>query len=128
MLAKSTFDLHMRGMFVSGILIAAMGAVMDVSMTISSALSEIHTLNPERTFAQLAKSGTMANTLVLAYVGSSFNMMVVIFSYGVSFTQLVNTDFVAVEMIRSIAGSLGIFFTVPATSIIGAFLLSRKKK
>lgn len=137
MLAKSTFDLHMRGMFVSGILIAAMGAVMDVSMTISSALSEIHTLNPERTFSQLAKSGmsigrdamgTMANTLVLAYVGSSFNMMVVIYSYGVSFTQLVNTDFVAVEMIRSIAGSLGIFFTVPATSIIGAFLLSRKRK
>jgi uncharacterized membrane protein len=71
--------------------------------------------------------GTMSNTLVLAYVGSALNMMVLIYSYGVSFTQLVNTDFVAIEMIRAFSGSLGIFMTVPAVSLITAFLECRKK-
>lgn len=134
-LVKSTFEIHLRGLFVSSILIAAMGAVMDVAMTISSALDEVHNLNPERDMKQLFASGmnigrdamgTMANTLVLAYVGGSLNMMVLIYSYGVSFTQLVNTDFVAIEMIRAVAGSMGIFLTVPAVSLISAFLLTRK--
>ena len=70
--------------------------------------------------------GTMANTLVLAYVGSSLNMMVLIYSYGVSFIQLVNTDFVAIEMIQAIAGSAGIILTVPCVSIISAILLTDK--
>lgn len=134
-LTKSSFDIHLRGLFISSILIAAMGAVMDVAMTIASALDEVHLLNPERTFGHLFTSGmnigrdamgTMANTLVLAYVGGALNMMVLIYSYGVSFTQLVNTDFVAIEMIRAIAGSIGIFLTVPAVSLISAFLFTRK--
>ena len=72
--------------------------------------------------------GTMANTLVLAYVGSSLNMMVLIYSYGVSFRQLMNTDFVAIEMIRAVAGSIGIIFTVPCVALISAYALTRKKK
>ena len=70
--------------------------------------------------------GTMANTLVLAYVGSSLNMMILIYSYGVTFTQLVNTDFVAIELIQAIAGSAGIILTVPCVSLISACILSRK--
>ena len=135
-LAKSSFDIHLRGLFVSSILIAAMGAVMDVAMTIASALDEVHSLNPERDFKQLFTSGmnigkdamgTMANTLVLAYVGGALNMMVLIYSYGVSFIQLINTDFVAIEMIRAVAGSMGIFLTVPAVSFTSALLLTKKR-
>ena len=109
---------------------------MDIAMSIASALDEVHTLNPERTWKELYKSGmnvgrdamgTMANTLVLAYVGGSLNMMVLIYSYGVSFTQLMNTDFVAIEIIQAIAGSAGIILTVPCVSLISALLLSKKK-
>ena len=71
--------------------------------------------------------GTMANTLVLAYVGGALNMMILIYSYGVSFIQLINTDFVAIELIRSIAGSVGIISTVPCVAAIGAYLHSCKK-
>ena len=135
LLIKSTFTIGLRGLFVSGILIAAMGAVMDVAMTIASALEEVHRLNPERSRRELFVSGmnigrdamgTMANTLVLAYVGGALNMLVLIYSYGVSFRQLVNTDFVMIELIRAIAGSMGIFLTVPAVSWICAWLYERK--
>lgn len=137
LLVKSTFDLKMRGLLISGILIAAMGAVMDVSMTISSALEEIHTANARLTVKELFRSGmkigrdamgTMANTLVLAFVGNSLNMMVLIYSYGVSFTQLMNTDFVAIEMIRAIAGSIGIIFTVPCVALMAAYAYKGKRK
>lgn len=136
LLVKADSKLQIRGLFISGILIAATGAVMDIAMSIASALDEVHTLNPERTWKELYKSGmnigrdamgTMANTLVLAYAGSSLNMMVLIYSYGVSFTQLMNTDFVAIEIIQAIAGSAGIILTVPCVSLISALLLSKKK-
>lgn len=136
LLVKSTFKLQIRGLFISGILIAAMGAVMDIAMSISSAISEVHEANSKLGFKELFAAGmnigrdamgTMANTLVLAYVGGALNMMVLIYSYGVTFTQLVNTDFVAIELIRAIAGSVGIIGTVPCVSAVAAYLFSKTK-
>ena len=129
LLVKSTNPIKLRGLLTSGILIAAMGAVMDISMSISSAIGEVHDANKKLGFKDLFAAGmnigrdamgTMANTLVLAYVGGSLNMMVLIYSYGVSFTQLVNTDFVAIELIRAIAGSVGIIGAVPCTALVAA--------
>ncbi len=136
LLVKSTFALKMRGLFAAGIIIGSVGAVMDVAMSISSSLSEIVIHDSRISFAELLKSGmnigrdamgTMANTLVLAYAGSALNMMVLIYSYGVSFTQLINTDFVAIEVIYAISGSIGIICTVPAVSLVGAYFFSGKK-
>lgn len=135
LLVRSTFGLKMRGLFASGILIASMGAVMDVAMSIASSVNELAEVNKKMTVKELFKSGmnigrdamgTMANTLVLAYVGSSLNMMVLIYSYGVSFRQLINTDFAAIELINAISGSVGIVFTVPCVSIISAFLCGKR--
>jgi uncharacterized membrane protein len=135
LLLKSTTDIKLRGLFISGILIAAMGAVMDITMSIASALYEVHTLNPDRDARQLIKSGlnigrdamgTMANTLVLAYVGSALNMCILIYSYGVGMRQLLCTDFVAIEVIRAIAGSIGIICAVPCVSVIAALLYTSK--
>lgn len=136
LLVKSSYPVQLRGLFISSILIAAIGAVMDIAMSISSAIGEVHEANAKLGFKELFAAGmnigrdamgTMANTLVLAYVGGSLNMMVLIYSYGVSFIQLVNTDFVAIEMIRAIAGSIGIIGTVPCVSAIAAKLYSMEK-
>ncbi|MDC7280000.1 YibE/F family protein [Butyrivibrio fibrisolvens] len=135
LLVKSTNPIQLRGLFISGILIAAMGAVMDIAMSISSAIGEIHEANSKLGFKELFAAGmnigrdamgTMANTLVLAYVGGALNMMVLIYSYGVSFRQLVNTDFVAIELIRAVAGSIGIIGTVPCVSAVAGYLYSKK--
>lgn len=136
LLVKSSYPIQLRGLFISSILIAAIGAVMDIAMSISSAIGEVHEANAKLGFKELFAAGmnigrdamgTMANTLVLAYVGGALNMMVLIYSYGVSFIQLVNTDFVAIEMIRAIAGSIGIIGTVPCVSAIAAKLYSLDK-
>ncbi|MCR4566507.1 MAG: YibE/F family protein [Pseudobutyrivibrio sp.] len=134
LVAKSTSNIHMSGLFISGILIAAMGAVMDIAMSISSAIEEVSLAGNKLGFKELFKSGmnigkdamgTMANTLVLAYVGGALNMLILIYSYGVSFIQLMNTDFVAIEMIRAIAGSVGIMGTVPCVAAVAAYLYSK---
>lgn len=136
LLARNDTGLQISGLLLSGILIAAQGAVMDTAMSIASAMAELKEKRPDIGFSQLFRSGmvigrdttgTMANTLVLAFAGSSLNMMVLIFSYRVSFLQLMNTDFTAVEAVRAVAGSLGIICTVPCVAAITAGLLSRKK-
>lgn len=129
--------LHVKGLFICGVLIASIGAVMDIAMSISSAVNEVYLANPALNRKQLVRSGmtigrdamgTMANTLILAFAGASLNMIILIFSYGVSFTQLMNTDFVAIEVIRGIAGSLGIICTVPASAYLSAFIILKKNK
>lgn len=136
-LITSTTCLSLRDLFLCGILIACMGAVMDVAMSIASSIAEIHRLNPERGSRDLFFSGmnigrdalgTMANTLILAFAGNSFNMMLMIYSYGVSFQQLMNTDFIAVELIRGMAGSIGIICAVPASAFIATQIWGREKK
>lgn len=134
LLVQAERGLKMNGLFLSGILLTALGAVMDIAMSVASAMDELKVKRPDITRKELFLSGmkvgkdatgTMANTLVLALAGSSLNMMLLIYSYQVSFTQLMNTDFVTVEVIRGIAGSLGIILAVPCVAAITAVLLTR---
>lgn len=136
-LARGDTGLRLNGLLLSGILIAAEGAVMDTSMSVASAMAELKHKRPDIGLGELFRSGmrigrdatgTMANTLVLAFAGSSLNMMVLIYSYRVSFIQLMNTDFVAVEVVRGVAGSLGIILTVPCVAAITAWLLNTNRK
>lgn len=137
LLISSGTALKIQDLFICGILIACMGAVMDVSMSITSSIAGLHEVNPELGKTQLFRSGmnigrdamgTMSNTLILAFAGESLNMMLMIYSYGVTFQQLMNTDFVAIEVIRSIAGSIGIVCTVPLVAIIAAEVYGKKSK
>ena len=55
-------------------------------------------------------------------------MMLMIYSYDVSFQQLMNTDFVAIEIIQCIAGSVGIVCTVPLVALLSAAVFGKKTK
>lgn len=134
LLIMGTTDLKIKDLFLCGILIACMGAVMDVAMSIASSIAELHIVNPQLTRWELFRSGmnigkdamgTMSNTLILAFAGNSLNMMVMIYSYGIGFQQLMNTDFIAIEVIRSIAGSIGIICTVPFVAFIAATVFAK---
>lgn len=129
--------LEIRGLLVSGILIAALGAVMDVAMSISSACHELRTVDPEITSGRLFRSGmnigrdamgTMANTLILAFAGASFNMLLLFQVYQYPMIQIINSDTMAIELIQSVAGSVGIILTVPLVSLFAALLLGKGKK
>lgn len=128
--------LKIKGLFICGILIAAEGAVMDIAMSIASAVDELHRVDPALTTGALFRSGmnigrdamgTMANTLVLAFAGTSLNMMIFIYAYDVSYVQLLNTDFMAIEVIRSLSASVGIVLTVPLVAWLSAWLLKKGK-
>ncbi|MCC8101931.1 MAG: YibE/F family protein, partial [Clostridiales bacterium] len=133
LLITSTTDLHLDSLFLCGVLIACLGAVMDVAMSIASSVAEVHAANPRFGMRELFHSGmnvgrdamgTMSNTLILVYAGSALNMMLMIYSYGVSFQQLMNTDFVAIEIICCAAGSTGIICTVPFVAVVTAAALT----
>lgn len=127
--------LKVSGLLVCGILIAALGAVMDIALGIASSIWELHINNEDMSSKQLFYSGmqigkdmmgTMANTLILAFVGSSLNMLILIQTYDIPFLQFVNTDYICIEVIQSIASSLGLLLTVPLVAFISANLMAKE--
>ncbi|WP_186423877.1 YibE/F family protein [Lacrimispora celerecrescens] len=128
-------SLNISGLLISAILIAALGAVMDVALTITSAVFEMHQLNPEVNRQKLIQSGinigrdamgTMANTLILAFAGSAFNMLILFRIFDYPYLQIINSDMMALEIIQGISGSIGIVMTVPLVAFLSAFLCSGK--
>lgn len=126
--------LTVSGLLVCGVLIAALGAVMDVAMSIASAVWELREHNEELSARELFRSGmnigrdamgTMANTLILAFAGSSMNLLILVQVYDIPFLQLINTDFICIEVLQSVAGSIGILLTVPLVAAISAKLMAR---
>ena len=128
--------LQISGLFVSGILVASLGAVMDVAMSIASACWELRQVDPKLPRTALFRSGmnigrdamgTMANTLILAFAGSSLNTLLLCQVYDYPLIQIFNADAIAVEMIRGVAGSIGILLTVPLVALLSARLISPLK-
>lgn len=128
--------LDVGGILFSGILIASLGAVMDVSMSIASTICEIHETNPGLGKKRLFQSGinvgkdmmgTMSNTLILAFAGSSVNSLIIIYSYQMSYMEYMNRYDIGIELLRGISGSLGVILTVPFVSLISAVLMARDK-
>lgn len=129
--------LKVSGLLVCGVLISALGAVMDVALGIASSVWEMKEQNPDASVGSLFRSGmqigkdamgTMANTLILAFAGSSLNMLILVQTYNIPFLQLINMDSIALEVVQSVAGSIGILLTVPLVALISARLMARRKK
>lgn len=129
--SEASMHLDFRGLLFSGILIGALGAVMDVSMSIASSLYEMHQLNPVISKAKLFRSGmnvgkdvmgTMSNTLILAYTGSSIPLMLLFQANKIPLVDMINTEMIASEVVRAMAGSIGLVLTIPITAVVGVFL------
>lgn len=127
----TTVNFNFRDLLFAGILVAALGACMDVGMSIASSLDEIKIKNPEITWKELLKSGmnigrdvigTMTNTLILAYVGGSLTLILLFMACDMSILEILNKETIAEEVISAVSGSMGVVFTVPITSAIYAFL------
>ena len=135
-LRQTGTPIGLRGLLVGGIIISYLGAVMDVAMSISSALSELKAVNPEMTLGELWKSGrnigrdmvgTMTNTLILAFLGSGFTLMIYLYSLDLPWRELMSSSYLALEVVSGVSSAIGVILAVPVTTIIGALLLSRKQ-
>lgn len=136
MYIAETTGLKINGIMFAGILVASLGAVMDVAMSISSSVFEINSINKEINIKGLFKSGmnigrdiigTMSNTLILAFAGGSLNTLILIYSSNMTANRLLNLDVLGTEIIQGLAGSIGIILTVPITAIISSYLSKKEK-
>lgn len=117
----------------AGIILGSMGAVMDVAMSISSSLTELKEANSNLSPLEIFTSGinigrdivgTMINTLILAYIGSSlFDILIIsIHIEELPFERLFNFEFIAVEILKSFSGSIGILVAIPITAYLSSYM------
>lgn len=128
---------NFEGIMISGIILGALGACMDVAMSIASSINELSENNNEMSVKNLIKSGmnigkdvmgTMTNTLILAYVGSSLIVILLLKGNGFEVYQIANnTELVVEEILRAIAGSFGLIFTIPITTLASSILMGKKE-
>lgn len=135
--SKASIDL--RAVIFGAVILGAVGAVMDVSMSIASSLNELVENMDRPSFSQVIKSGfeigrdmmgTMANTLILAYIGSSLSVLLLYCAYNSSFIYLINKEIIIVELLQSLIGSIGILTVIPFATFISAkvYLADYRKK
>jgi len=131
---QGAFDLN--GILFAGIIVGTLGAVMDVSMSISSSMYEIMQNNPDIHKMKLIKSGlsigkdvmgTMADTLILAYAGTAIPLLLFSINQQTPLIILLNSETISAEILRALSGSIGIVLSIPATSFAFA-LISHKKQ
>jgi uncharacterized membrane protein len=114
-------------------LIASLGAIMDVAISVASAVSEVHASSPGMKRGGLFRSGmgvgrdmmgTMANTLMLAFTGASLNTLILIYSLEHSFYQILDSNAIVIEIVQALAGSLAVILTVPAVAFVAAAFMA----
>lgn len=124
--------IDLKAIIFAMIIVGAVGAVMDVAMSIASSLYEINEKSPDLPARELLKSGltigrdimgTMANTLVLAYIGSALCCMLLMVTYSSNVSQILNREQIAVEILQALAGSIGILAALPLTAITSVLCL-----
>lgn len=122
------------GLLAAGMLIGALGVIMDVGISIASAVQEVAKTNNELSTKALYQSGmnvgrdimgTMTNTLVLAYAGTALPLLLL--AQQIPFAKLLNLDLVATEVASALSGSLGLVCTIPITAVSAAMLMPSEK-
>lgn len=129
--------LQIGDLLYAGILIAALGAVMDVAMSVASTIQEIYEKNPGLTRRELFYSGihvgrdmmgTMSNTLILAFAGTSLNTMILIYAYSFPYQQIINMYSIGIEIMRGVSGTIGIILTVPFVSFLASMMIHKHSR
>ena len=131
----NTNRIQVGGLLFSGLLISCLGAVMDVAMSISSAIDEIYRQNLSLSRKELFTAGlrvgrdmmgTDSNTLILAFAGSSVSTLLLDYSYNLPYQQIINSNNIGIAIMQGLAGSFGIVLSVPFTVLICTTLFHKK--
>ena len=129
--------LNLSQIYMSGIFIGASGAMMDLSVDITSAVNEVIEKKPDIGWKEAARSGmnvgraamgTMTTTLLLAYSGGYIALLMTFMAQGTPIDNILNYKYVAAELLDTIVGSFGLVTVAPFTALTSAWLLTKKKK
>lgn len=126
-------DLDMAGLLLGGAIIGALGALDDVTVTQAATVAELHHRNPALSFRDLFASGirvgrehiaSTVNTLLLAYAGAAMPLLLLFAVSNQSLGMVANSELLAVEIVRTLCGSIGLVAAVPITTALAASLIS----
>lgn len=127
------YNLDIRKVFYSAIILGASGAAMDIAMDIAASMDEIKCQKPDITARELIKSGltvgrhvigTMATTLLLAYSGGYLTLLMIFRVKESSLMRMLNLKIVAAEIMRTLIGSIGLVLVAPITAIVGGIIIT----
>lgn len=131
---------NFRGLLVAGMILGASGAIMDASMAVASAIEAVKKANPKMGIMRCIASGmnvgkdemgTMANTLIFAYIGADITLILMpLVQFGevgqaFPFTRMINEEAMSAEIIQALTGTIGLVMAIPITAVIAGFLIGR---
>ena len=128
--------LNLTRVFLAAILIGASGAVIDVAIDISTAMHEVTTKRPDLSRGDLIKSGfavgrnmtsTMVTTLLMAYASGYLALLMIFMAQGIPPLYLLNSNYVAAEILKTIVGSFGLVTVAPFTAIVGGLIFIQRR-
>lgn len=131
-------DINFKGLLLGGIIIGALGVLDDITTAQSAAVYELKKANEKLKFLQLFERGlnigrehisSLVNTLVLAYAGASLPVFLafVLNPSGTPIWAILNSEFISEEIIRTLAGSVGLVLAVPITTLLASYFASKQK-
>ncbi len=132
-----TSNINFQGLLLGGIIIGTLGVLDDITTGLSSAMQELARANPKFQFKQLFGSGlrigsdhiaSLVNTLALAYAGAGLPLFlfIVLNPSNQPLWFILNSEMLVEEIIRTLAGSIGLILAVPLTAILAAWAFQRK--
>lgn len=128
-------NIDMAGLLLGGAIIGALGALDDVTVTQAATVAELHHRNPALVFRDLFVSGirvgrehiaSTVNTLLLAYAGAAMPLLLLFAVSNQSLANVANSEIIAVEIVRTLCGSIGLIAAVPITTALAASLISSR--
>lgn len=129
LVAAQNTGLDISTVLFAATMIASLGAVMDVAVSLLSALWEVRLADPDITGRGLWRAGlrmgrdmigTMSNTLIFAFAGGSLTTLLVLMTYGTDPVQLLHSDYIALELAHGLCGTCAVILTVPLASLVSA--------
>ena len=133
----SNNQLQVRWLLFVAIMVSALGAVMDVAISMVSSYQELREVSPEQPESERLIAtinigrdimGTMTNTLILAFVGSSLTTIMMVWGFQMPVIQFMNIPTISLAMIHGLAGSVGLIMTIPITVLLSSLVYNRKGK
>ena len=130
-------DLNLTRIFMASVFIGASGAIMDLSVDITSAVCEVVEKRPDLGWWEAARSGmnvgraamgTMTTTLLFAYSGGYVALLMVFMAQGTPLSNIFNYKYVAAELIHTVIGSFGLVTVAPFTALCAGFFLAKGKR
>ncbi|MGN0968466.1 MAG: YibE/F family protein [Oscillospiraceae bacterium] len=128
--------LDLTQIFMASIFLGASGAIMDLSVDITSAVHEVVSKREDLSWPEAARSGmnvgraamgTMTTTLLFAYSGGYIALLMVFMAQGTPISNILNYKYVAAELIHTVIGSFGLVTVAPFTALCAGWFLTRQR-